>query len=396
MGVTATPWRMNNEGFCSIFDIFIPSMPIKDFIKQGWLAPYKYYSIPSDSFIMKSIDSIKDCDIEGDYKISALEHVIDVDHIRVQLLTGYKKYALGKKGIIYSISREHSNHICQLYQSIGVHITSIDSTTPTKKREMLINDFKKGDVDIIVNVDIFSEGFDCPDIEFIQLARPTKSLVKYIQQVGRGLRKNGDKECIILDHVGLYTTFGLPDAYRDWNKYYYGDKAENGVFLTESKQRQVFFNKREIDMTEGDQEMVLIQDTFHYSMNNTNVSTNISLNDLIASKSALEVKQPLMQHFTIKSKPFFKGKYIVENNEDGFFLCNVKNGERLFLLNYPVYKTGRIVIRKINSMNTIIRVIPTFKNMKEVEVIIGFIKQEGKLLKFSSFDASITDKRIDI
>ena len=111
---------------------------------------------------------------------------------------------MGKKGIIYSISREHSEHICSQYQSHGVSIENIDSKTPAKVREAVINAFKNGEIDIIVNVDIFSEGFDCPDIEFIQLARPTKSLVKYIQQVGRGLRKNGDKRCIILDNVGMY------------------------------------------------------------------------------------------------------------------------------------------------------------------------------------------------
>ena len=92
-----------------------------------------------------------------------------------------------KKGIIYSISREHSEHICTQYKSHNISIENIDSNTPSKIREDIIRAFKCGDIDIIVNVDIFSEGFDCPDIEFIQLARPTKSLVKYIQQVGRGL-----------------------------------------------------------------------------------------------------------------------------------------------------------------------------------------------------------------
>ena len=72
-----------------------------------------------------------------------------------------------------------------------------------------------------MNVDIFSEGFDCPDIEFIQLARPTRSLVKYLQQVGRGLRPTENKEhCIILDNVGMYSRFGLPDARRHWNYHY--------------------------------------------------------------------------------------------------------------------------------------------------------------------------------
>lgn len=90
LGVTATPWRMNNNGFKVNFDAFIPSMPIKEFIKQGWLASYKYYSIPINSTIQKVVDSITEFDIEGDYKQSALEYTMDTDHIRAQLFDSYK------------------------------------------------------------------------------------------------------------------------------------------------------------------------------------------------------------------------------------------------------------------------------------------------------------------
>ena len=201
LGVTATPWRMNNSGFTQIFDVYIPSMSIKEFIQKGWLAAYQYYSIPNSSEIIKSIESIRDFDLEGDYKSSALTQIFDTSKIRAQLYNSYVKIAFGKKGIIYSISREHSEHICTQYRRHNIAIENIDSETPAKVRENIIKAFKNGEIDIIVNVDIFSEGFDCPDIEFIQLARPTKSLVKYLQQVGRGLRKNGNKRCIILGTV---------------------------------------------------------------------------------------------------------------------------------------------------------------------------------------------------
>ena len=71
-------------------------------------------------------------------------------------------------------------------------------------------------IQVLVNVDIFSEGFDCPDVEFVQLARPTLSLAKYLQMVGRGLRvAKGKKNCVIIDNVGLYRVFGLPSQV--WN-----------------------------------------------------------------------------------------------------------------------------------------------------------------------------------
>ena len=82
-------------------------------------------------------------------------------------------------------------------------------------------------IQILVSVDLFSEGFDCPDVEFIQLARPTLSLAKYLQMVGRGLRAHEGKECCtIIDNVGLYRRFGLPSGERNWEVYFGGLKDE--------------------------------------------------------------------------------------------------------------------------------------------------------------------------
>lgn len=258
LGVTATPWRMNQCGFRELYDRLILSKPIKEFIQEGWLAPYDYYSIKESSMLNSQINNIDEFDAEGDYKVSALENVVDTSHIRAQLLDSYLKYAKGKKGIIYSISRKHSDHICAEFRDAGVNIVRIDSLTPRDERRLYVKRFKAGQIDIIVNVDIFSEGFDCPDIEFIQLARPTKSLVKYLQQVGRGLRPTAGKtRCLILDNVGLHLAFGLPDADQTWENYFVG-------------QPQPYPNKRNRNCTiesvgyhapsfeEGDSEMCLI------------------------------------------------------------------------------------------------------------------------------------------
>ena len=257
LGVTATPWRMNNGGFESVFDRIIISQSIQSFIDAGWLAPYDYYSISINSEIQKEIDSITEFDVEGDYKISALEKKIDTTRIRAQLLDSYLKYAKGKKGIIYSISRKHSDHICQEYREAGINIVRIDSKTPKDERKLYVERFKKGLIDIIVNVDIFSEGFDCPDIEFIQLARPTKSLVKYLQQVGRGLRPTAGKSiCLILDNVGLHFQFGLPNSERNWEECFIGDPH---IPTRRSGSGQSILGvQRERNFSEGTDEMQLI------------------------------------------------------------------------------------------------------------------------------------------
>lgn len=260
LGVTATPWRMNHSGFQSIYDKIILSKPIKEFIAEGWLAPYNYYSINVNSIIQKEIDSIDEYDIEGDYKVSALERVMDNQQIRAQLLDSYLKFAKGKKGIIYSISRNHSDHICAEYKEAGVNIVRIDSKTPRDERNLYVKRFKNGQIDIIVNVDIFSEGFDCPDIEFVQLARPTKSLVKYLQQVGRGLRPtDGKNRCVILDNVGLHITFGLPDSDREWEEDFVGEQKARKSSGGGGGGNATTGERPEASFEEGSDEMCLIQ-----------------------------------------------------------------------------------------------------------------------------------------
>lgn len=262
LGVTATPWRMNHQSFTDLFDKIILSMPIKDFIKQGYLSTYKYFSLRDESFIKKTIDKIE-IDRFGEYKETSMEEKMDIGSIRAQLLKSYLRLAKGKRGIIYAINIIHANHICQEYQDAGFKAVSIDSKTPAKERKDLVNKFKNKEIDIIVNVDVFSEGFDCPDIEFIQLARPTRSLVKFLQQVGRGLRPTKNKEnCVILDNVGMYSNFGLPDEHRHWNSYFLGKNVVESPIRTTKKSNS---GHKIVDMSEGTEDMELIQDSFESS-----------------------------------------------------------------------------------------------------------------------------------
>ena len=398
LGVTATPWRMNNNGFAQIFDAYIPSMSIKEFIQKGWLATYQYYSIPISSELLKSIDSIREFDIEGDYKNSALAEVCDTLKIRAQLYDSYAKNALGKKGIIYSISREHSEHICSQYQSHGVSIENIDSKTPAKVREAVINAFKNGEIDIIVNVDIFSEGFDCPDIEFIQLARPTKSLVKYIQQVGRGLRKNGDKRCIILDNVGMYSRFGLPDEVRDWESYFYGESREYSSSKRYSRNNGNIRAYVETDLSEGDDEMVLIQDFEMPQTVEIDVKDSSSDTPIIQIKDISTQENNKTHHFAIRSKSFSSGKYFIEENENGFFIVNARNQNKMLLTTMKTMRGGVIIVTTESSKKafTIIKTLSATISRFSMSCIVGTLHKEGLLLKFTAFDKSEINKTITV
>ena len=115
-------------------------------------------------------------------------------------------------------------------------------------------------IQVLVNVDIFSEGFDCPDVEFVQLARPTLSLAKYLQMVGRGLRvAKGKKSCVIIDNVGLYRVFGLPSQVWNWNAMFEG-KLKVGKRKETPKDREFFMmNEKQDDIQiHPDSEMMMV------------------------------------------------------------------------------------------------------------------------------------------
>ena len=258
LGVTATPYRLSGEGFTEIFEELIISPSIKQFIEKGVLSQYDYYSVRENSEIQRELDNITTFQ-NGDYTDADMTRVCDNDHIRAQIVETYQKYALGKKGIIYTINKTHNKNLCADFNKVGIKTVAIDSQTPSEIRKGYIEDFKSGLIDIICNVNIFSEGFDCPDIEFIQLARPTQSLSMYLQQIGRGLRASKGKEkCLFLDNVGLYNHFGLPSANRKWMYHFLGheDNGNKGKKKsTNNKQR------RKQDLDEGNEKVFLIETT---------------------------------------------------------------------------------------------------------------------------------------
>ena len=154
----------------------------------------------------------------------------------------------------------HAKKIMGLYQEHGIKAVAIDSKTPAAERQADIEAFKKGDIQVLVNVDIFSEGFDCPDVEFVQLARPTLSLAKYLQMVGRGLRvAKGKKNCVIIDNVGLYRVFGLPSQVWNWKATFEGRLKYSRKKET-PKERDFFlmYGKQETMPVGQDSEMMIV------------------------------------------------------------------------------------------------------------------------------------------
>ena len=269
LGLTATPYRLNGKGFTDLFDTLLCSWSMERFIAEGRLSLYDYYSIKPDSAAQLQIDSLQKRGADGDYQQKELNEVMDVKPSLERLCLTIKEYVPGKKGIVYAISIQHAEHIAEFYRENGIKAVAISSKTPLAERQELIERFKASsllsslnstsdEIEVLVSVDLFSEGFDCPDVEFIQLARPTLSLAKYMQMVGRGLRvAEGKDYCVILDNVGLYKRFGLPSVDRDWQSMFEGRTSLEDI-LQEACMQVNGHNCRMDLMMDGDEEMMKI------------------------------------------------------------------------------------------------------------------------------------------
>ena len=236
LGLTATPCRLNGSPFTDLFDVLLQSEDIQWFIKEGWLSDFEYVSAAPDSIEMQRVKGLKKRGADGDYQTKEMATVLDVPESIEHLYNTYYIYTRGKKGIVYAIDKAHAQHIAEYYTAHGIRACWIEAKTPARERESLVREYREGRMDVIVNVDIFSEGFDCPEVEFIQLARPTLSLSKYLQQVGRGMRVTKGKPFVtILDQVGLYQTFGLPTDNREWQKTFLGKTLGKGQAASEER-----------------------------------------------------------------------------------------------------------------------------------------------------------------
>ena len=260
LGLTATPCRLNGKGFTDLFDVLVQSWSVPEFISKGRLATYDFVSIKSDGVTQRLIDSLQKRGADGDYQNKEMDMLLNKKPSIERLYRSLEEFGKDRKGIVYAINISHAQKITKLYQEHGVKAIAIDSKTPAVERQQDIEAFKKGDIQVLVNVDIFSEGFDCPDVEFVQLARPTLSLAKYLQMVGRGLRvAKGKKNCIIIDNVGLYRVFGLPSQVWNWNAMFEG-KLKVGKRKETPKDREFFLMNGEQDdiQIHPDSEMMMV------------------------------------------------------------------------------------------------------------------------------------------
>lgn len=207
LGFSGSPWRMNGQGFDDIYETMVEGPNVEWLIENHKLSPFTYYA-------PQTLEGFKKRN--GEYDKKSVDEVLG-SKIFGDAVSSYLSNANGKQAILYAHSVEYAKQYAMAFKEAGVNAASVDGKTPKAERNQIINDFRVGKLKVLCNNDLISEGFDVPNCEVVIMCRPTASLVLYLQQSMRCMRYVDDKQAIIIDHVGNYVRFGLPDDDRQWS-----------------------------------------------------------------------------------------------------------------------------------------------------------------------------------
>ncbi|MEY3303618.1 MAG: DEAD/DEAH box helicase [Pseudanabaena sp.] len=211
LGVTATPSRLDGRGFDRLYEELIVGPSVAELIWRGFLADYDV--LAPESFLPTE-EGIRIAG--GDFNSADLAERIDRRYVAGCAVDAYLRHAHQKRCVVFAINLDHSKAIAERYRSAGIAAEHIDGETVPKERQAILDRFRGGETRVLCNVNLFTEGFDVPEIEVIQLCRPTKSVALHLQMLGRGLRPKGGRKALVLDHAGNCLRLGGAKAERNW------------------------------------------------------------------------------------------------------------------------------------------------------------------------------------
>ena len=218
LGVTASPLRADRKPLGRIngglFDHMVVGPSMRDLITMGYLSEYRLIA-PTMSIDRSQIPL---SEATGELNQTKAREASHKSQIVGDIVDNYMKFAPGKRGIAFVVDIETAKETAERFNAAGIKAAAVSAKTPDKIRQDAIRRFSRGELKVLVNVDLFGEGFDVPAVEVVMMGRPTESFGLYLQQFGRALRIfDGKLYGIIIDHVGNWLRHGLPDAKRLWS-----------------------------------------------------------------------------------------------------------------------------------------------------------------------------------
>ena len=211
LGATATPRRLDGKPLDDIFDHLVLGPPIAELIDSGFLSPVTVFTP-----IQGGPDLSRVAIRAGDYAVDQLSGLMSGRMIIRSAVEEYQRLCPGAPAIAFCVDIRHSRLVAKAFRNAGYAAEHVDGNTPRQQRRELIGALNSGDIDVLTNCGLISEGLDVPGVEAAILLRPTKSLTLYLQMVGRALRP-GRPFAYVLDHAGNAMRHGLPTARRRWS-----------------------------------------------------------------------------------------------------------------------------------------------------------------------------------
>lgn len=211
LGLSATPERLDGKGLNDIFDEMIVVESIPGLIERGYLVKPACYVGPTGDL---STVKIK----RGDYDEAQLAEAMDRPKLTGDIVANWLRLAKGRRTVAFAASVAHAEHLTEEFFKAGVPAATISGNTPVAEREAIIADWRRGIIQVVSNVFVFTEGFDMPELEVCILARPTQSVSLYLQAAGRIMRPAPGKEtALVIDHAGCCQVHGQPHIHREWS-----------------------------------------------------------------------------------------------------------------------------------------------------------------------------------
>ena len=225
---TATPHRTGRTQLDQIADDIIVGQSIHELTDKGFLAPFRYFQPPNDfdSKLLKRGST-------GDFTNESMSQAMSTK-IFGHIVKQYKRIANGMQAVVYTYSIDSAIKIAAEFNSEGISAVEVDGTTPKEKRDLAVRKFRDQEIKILVNVNLFTEGVDLPNVDCVIMARPTASLALYLQFSMRCLNPRPGKTAIIIDHANNFKSFGYPDDDRDWKQAIKSGKQKSKSLLKDS------------------------------------------------------------------------------------------------------------------------------------------------------------------
>lgn len=211
IGLTATPCRQDGKGLGEIFGALVECPQTAALVDQGFLVPSKVYAPSTPDLTGIRVE-------RGDYVEAQLAERVNTALLVGDIVTHWLKLGENRATVCFAAGVNHSRHIRDEFRRAGIGAEHIDGSTPSDQRDAILRGLATGAVELVSNCAVLTEGWDCPDIGCLILARPTKSLGLFRQMIGRALRPApGKTDAIILDHSGSVFVHGLPEDDIEWS-----------------------------------------------------------------------------------------------------------------------------------------------------------------------------------